>query len=165
MGAAFFMIMLGGMFIYYAVQYRRRQQFYQKNGVELKGEVMFWEKRRGWQGQKNWPYYVMKVRANGQDYFIETDNSKARKYKNRTDVTIVTPEEQSMPAEVMREYSDKPEMDEIQKKLCELNDMSRSRLTMLKEDIPKPRQYMFIGTFGAILILLGILAAVGEFMR
>ena len=165
MGAPIFMIILGGMFIYFANNYRKARKFYLKNGVELQGEVVFWEKRKGWHGQKNFPYYVMKVRANGQDYYLETDNSKARKYKNRTDVTIVTPEEQSLPSELVSEYRDKPVLDDIQQKLQELNSMSHTRMTILKDEMPTVGQYIFIGAFGGFLMLIGIISLCEPLLR
>ena len=165
MGAGIFLLFIGGMFVYYANVYRKARKFYLEDGRELHGEVLFWEKRRGWRGQKNWPYYVMKVRAEGQDYYLETDSSKARKYKQRTDVTIITPREQSLPAELADAYRDEPALDEIQQKLNALNDMSRTKITILKEEMPTVGQFLFIGGFGVILMLLGIITLAEPLLR
>ncbi len=158
-------ILLGGFFIYGAYVYSKKRKFYLNDAEELQGEVVFFEKRKGWKGQRNYPYYVLQIRANGQDYYIETDNSKARKYKKRTDVTILTPREPDFPTVPTADPQVSAMQDDIQQKLSELNTFSRTRMTILKEELPSVGSIIFIGAFGGLLALLGIVSIIGELMR
>lgn len=160
-----FIILLGALFLYAAYAYYKKRRFYLHDAIELQGEVTFFEKRRGWKGQRNYPYYVLQIRANGQDYFIETDNSKARKYKKRTDVTILTPIEPELPPAPTSDPQITAMQDEIQQRLDELNSFSRTRMTILKEELPSVAEVIFIGGFGVLLALLGLLSLAEPLLR
>ena len=85
-------ILLIGLCFYGAHHYRLRIDRL-KNAEELRGEVLSWNQYTGWGGRTGWKYYELIVRAeNGKTYKIQTDNSKARKYKKRTDIVILVPE-------------------------------------------------------------------------
>lgn len=160
-----FIILLGAFFIYAAYAYYKKRRFYLHDAEELQGEVVFFEKRKGWKGQRNYPYYVLQVRANEKDYFIETDNSKARKYKKRTDVTILTPIEPDFPEQPVADPQITAMQDEIQQRLDELNSFSRTRMTILKEELPTVAEVIFIGGFGVLLALLGLLSLAEPLLR
>lgn len=85
-------ILIIGLCFYGAHHYRLRIDRL-KNAEELRAEVLSWNQYTGWGGRTGWKYYELIVRAeNGRTYKIQTDNSKARKYKKRTDIVILVPE-------------------------------------------------------------------------
>ena len=85
-------ILIIGLCFYGAHHYRLRINRL-KNAEELRAEVLSWNQYTGWSGRTGWKYYELIVRAeNGKTYKIQTDNSKARKYKKRTDIVILVPE-------------------------------------------------------------------------
>lgn len=71
---------------------RKQQKFYNEHAEELSGEVISWDSRKVVKGRYRETVYELEIFAeNGETYRISTSNGKARKYKNRRDITILVP--------------------------------------------------------------------------
>ena len=67
----------------------KQRKFYRSAGVEVFGTVLHWNRKKV-NYDKMYPvHYELEVEANGQQYFIETANPKARKYKKKTDIILI----------------------------------------------------------------------------
>lgn len=175
------LLILVGLCYYGAYFYYKKRKFYRNNSHEVQGEVVFFEKRRGWKGQKGWPYYLIKVTAAGQDYLIETDNSKARKYAKRTDITLLVPEtlENPLSAGMLAKYSaqavtpeERSQVEElyvrsaeIEREIDDVNTHMRTNLAIIKEDLPSAGAFWFLLIFGTLLLVGAVVSVAAELMR
>lgn len=173
------MLIMAGMFIYTAYGYYKKVKLYLEHGREVAGEVLFFEKRRGWKGQNNYPYYMLKVAAEGREYLIETKNSKARKYGKQTDIVIFVPEEIDNPlseenlaffgaktpeerAQIADFFAQSQDME---RELDRINTQMRTTRAIIKEDMPRPGGIIFVAVFGALLMALGVIIEIGTIIK
>ncbi|MBR6420922.1 MAG: hypothetical protein IKS42_11345 [Oscillospiraceae bacterium] len=168
------LLILAGLCIYTAYAYNKKRKFYLEHGREIAGEVLFFEKRRGWKGQKNFPYYMLKVAAEGREYLIETNNPKARKYGKQTDIVLFVPEEIEDPlseenlaffgaktpeerAKIADFYTQSPDME---RELDRITTHMRTNMAIIKEDLPGLGVIIFIAVFGAFLLALAVIPVI-----
>ena len=124
-----------------------------KNAEELHAEIISWNQFTGWRGQPGWKYYELIVRAeNGKTYKITTDNSKAKKYKKRTDVTILVPPG-ALSAE---EAAQSQEPVEFKQTL-----IPEHTAVAIKEAAEKPWNYWFLLISGIVFSLLFVTVVIG----
>ncbi len=175
------LLILAGLCIYTAYAYNKKRKFYLEHGREISGEVLFFEKRRGWKGQKNYPYYMLKVAAEGREYLIETDNSKARKYGKQTDIVLFVPEElenplsegnlalysaQAQTPEARSQVADLyAKSQDMERELDRVNTQMRTNLAIIKEDLPGLGGIIFAAVFGAFLLALAVITAIETFIK
>ena len=173
------LILLIALCYYGAYSYHKKRKFYRDHGVEVTGEVVFFEKRRGWKGQKGWRYYLLKVVANGQDYLIETDNSKARKYEKNPQITLLVPETLENPMkspefQQLEMTAHSPEerqqlealymqSEQMERDLESINTRMRSNFAIIKEDLPSAAGVWFLGIFGTVLLAGTIFGVIIEY--
>ena len=174
------LLILIALCYYGAYYYWKKRKFYRDNGREVEGQVMFFEKRRGWKGQRNWPYYMIKVSAEGREYLVETDNSKARKYAKQSNITLLVPRDLENPltagdlarfdamaqtpeekSQVSQLYAKSQEMD---RELDYANTQMRTNLAIIKEDLPGTAGIWFLLIFGTLLAGGTVVSLILEFV-
>ena len=173
------MLIMAGTFIYTAYAYYKKLKFYLEHGREVAGEVLFFEKRRGWKGRKYYTYYMLKVAAEGREYLIETNNPKARKYGKQTDIVLFVPEEIEDPlseenlaffgvktpeerAKIADFYTQSPDME---RELDRITTHMRTNMAIIKEDLPGLGVIIFIAVFGAFLLALAVIPVIEALIK
>lgn len=172
------MLIMAGMFIYTAYGYYKKVKLYLEHGREVAGEVLFFEKRRGWKGKNNYPYYMLKVAAEGREYLIETKNSKARKYGKQTDIVIFVPEEidplsedflaffgAKTPEEQAKIADFYAQSQDMERELDRINTQMRTNQAIIKEDMPRPGSIIFVAVFGALLLAIAVITEIGTIIK
>ena len=150
-------LLIIGLCFFGAHHYRKRITAL-KSAEELHAEILSWNQYTGWRNQAGWKYYELIVRAeNGGTYKIVTDNSKAKKYKNRTDVTILVP-----PGALSAEEAGQSQTPvEVSQSMIP----APSAVT-IKEAAEKPWNYWFLliaGIVFSLLFAIGIASAIAEY--
>lgn len=105
----------------------KQMRFYKENAEEAEGEVVLWNERSGRSGI----YYELEVEANGKTYKITTSNPKAKKYRKKSRIIILAPDEFHLP-EPVRDQMNKEKLEKLEKLDEELK---RTKLSIIKEDM------------------------------
>lgn len=146
----------------------KQRKFYKNHSTELIGTVIAWNKLRREDDKMNPVHYCLIVQAGTELYYVESSHSKARKYKEGKDVTILvvphTPFPELPPETLARLNADALEAYEKARaadpKIAEFE----KRLTILKDDLKRMGEVVFCIIVGLLFGILGVAAIVDSFV-
>lgn len=145
----------------------KQRKFYKQNSVEMRGTVIAWNKRRVEGDQMNPEHYLLIVQCGEELYYIESTHSRARKYKEGREVSIlVIPHEPfpELPPEMIAEMS--PETLEKYEQIRESEPKMKAfekRLTILKDDHKTMAEAIFCIIAGIVFALLAVVQVMDIF--
>lgn len=147
----------------------KQRKFYQSAGMEISGTVLFWNRKKV---DNDWMYpvhYELEVEANGQQYFIETSNPKAKKYKKKTDISLIMVNPSGSMSDTdfpetwhQADIAKKSLYGAFQDEINQMNQAIKEQKVIIKEDV-KPLSELiagilltFIFGFSAVISLIDI---------
>ena len=164
-GVIFFTAFIAALSWINAYNCRKQRKFYLNNASEVQGTVTSYNKWVNKYGRFSTTNYDIDVDAdNGNTYHISTQNRKARKYRKKTDITLLVPdvsdpipvedisERLELEQKYMRRYNDEQKAQMMADLTYYRKEMASfiERSVIIKEDLKSIAEFVLSIFFGLL---------------
>lgn len=162
------LILLEALIVLNIIHCVKQRKFYKEYGKEMTGTVVSWEKMRSKGDRMNPIYYVLEVQTAEGMFHVESNNSKAKKYHEGSEVTLlIVPHSflPELPPETLEGLTPEQLVALEQARIAETKTQELERkLTILKEDLKGVGEIVFCIIAGVFFGLLFVVEIVDRFI-